>query len=107
MPKLTLNIPHQLPPAEVKRRIQDEVARLEGQLGHLVGRVEQRWTDNTLDFRLSAAGQSLTGQAVVAEREVRLEVDLPWMLSLLAGGLRQQIEQRGRRLLGHDSAKPA
>jgi hypothetical protein len=107
MPKLTLNIPHQLPRAEVKRRIQDEVARLQGQVGHLLGPVEQRWSGDTLDFRVSAMGQALTGQAVIADREVRVEVELPWMLALLGGAVRQQIEHRGRHLLGHDPAKPA
>jgi hypothetical protein len=32
-----------------------------------------------------------------------LEVALPWMLSLLAGTMKKQIEQQGHKLLGQRS----
>ena len=101
MPNLTLSIPHQLTRAEVKRRIQDQIAHLQQQHGNLVGQVEQRWDGDTLTFAVHAAGQKVTGEVFVEDQAVRLEVALPWMLSVLAGSVKQQIEQRGRLLLGH------
>jgi hypothetical protein len=99
--KLTLSIPHRLTRAEVKRRIDEEVGRAEKQFGQLLGAVERRWTGDTLDFKVTVTGQSVSGQAFVEDQAVRLEVELPLMLSLLAGGVRETLEERGRELLGH------
>ena len=96
---ITINIPHQLSRAEVKRRIQEEVGRTVSQLGPLVSMVKQDWTGDTLDFSVSAAGQLISGKVFVEDRQVRVEVALPWFLAALAGAVRQGIEQRGRHLL--------
>jgi hypothetical protein len=101
MPNLTLSIPHQLTRAEVKRRIDEGLARARQQHRQMLGPVEHRWTGDTLDFKVTAMGQTLTGQAFVEDQVVRLEVALPWMLSLLAGAAKRRLEQRGRDLLGH------
>jgi hypothetical protein len=101
MPNLTLSVPHQLGRAEAKRRLQEALAQAQQQSNNMVGPIEQRWNGDTLDFKVTAMGQTLSGQAVVEEQVVRVEVALPWMLALLAGSVKQQIEQRGRQLLGH------
>jgi hypothetical protein len=106
---ITINIPHQLPRAEVKRRIQEEIARALPQLGPLVHVVKQEWTGDTLDFAGSAMGQVISGRVLVEDRQVRVEVALPWFLAAIARAVRQGIEQRGRHLLGHSpspSARP-
>jgi putative polyhydroxyalkanoate system protein len=99
MSRLTVSIPHQLSRAEARRRIQDQVSQLQRQHGGVLTRLDQRWTGDTLDFTVVALGQTLTGQVFVEDKVVRLEVVLPWMLAVLAGVVKQQIEQRGRHLL--------
>src|SRR4051794_28341461 len=99
MPNITVSIPHQLTRAEAKRRIQEQIAHLQQQYGSLVGHVEQTWEGDTLDFKVNAAGQTITGRAAVEDQAVRLEIALPWMLSLMAQTMQQQIEEQGRRLL--------
>jgi putative polyhydroxyalkanoate system protein len=101
MPNLTISIPHRLSRAEAKRRIQEKVAQLEQQHGGMLGHIDQRWEGDTLHFAVSPLGQTISGQAVVEDQAVRLEIALPWMLSLLAGSVKQAIEQRGHVLLGH------
>ena len=98
---ITLTVPHQLSRAEVKRRIQEEVGRAEKQFGSMLGSVRQTWDGDTLDFSVSAAGQTVSGKAFVEDRQVRLEIALPWFLAALAGTVRQRIEQRGREVLGY------
>lgn len=100
---LTLSIPHQLTRAEARRRIQEQLARLQQQYGGMLGRVEERWDGDTLHFAVSAAGQTVSGQAFVEDQAVRLEVVLPWMLAMLAGPVQQAIEKQGTALLGHKS----
>jgi putative polyhydroxyalkanoate system protein len=99
MSRLTVTIPHQLSRAEARRRIQDQVAEVQRRQGGLLSRLDQRWSGDTLDFTAVALGQTLTGQVFVEDKVVRLEVVLPWMLAVLAGVVKQQIEQRGRELL--------
>ena len=45
---------------------------------------KNQWSGDHLDFRASLLGQSTTGTVDVAEDHVRLEVQLPWLLSMLA-----------------------
>jgi len=49
---------------------------------------------------VAAVGQSVSGTALFTEQTVHLEVALPWMLSMLAGTVKKQIEQQGHKLLG-------
>ncbi len=99
MPNITLSIPHQLPRAEVKRRVQTEITRLRQQYGDRVARMEERWTGDTLAFTVHALGTSITGTAVIEDKEVRVEIAVPWMLKMFAGGVKGRIEQEGRKLL--------
>jgi putative polyhydroxyalkanoate system protein len=101
MPNLTISIPHQLSRAEARRRIQEQVSQLEQQHGSMLGHIDQRWEGDTLHFSVSPLGQTISGQAFVEDQAVRLEIALPWMLSMLAGPVKQAIEQRGHNLLGH------
>ncbi len=101
MPKVTISVPHQLGREEARRRIDELASHLQSQSGSLLKGVEQHWDGDTLHFVVGAAGQSISGTAHVAEQTVNLEIALPWMLSLLAGTVKKQVEQQARDLLGH------
>lgn len=105
MPNLTISIPHQLGRAEAKRRIGEQASQLQSQHSSHFERVEQRWDGDTLHFLIAAVGQSVSGTAHVTEQTVNLDIALPWMLSLLAGTVKKQIEQQGHKLLGHGASK--
>jgi putative polyhydroxyalkanoate system protein len=101
MPNLTISIPHQLGREEAKRRINELASNFQNQAGGIFKGVEQRWDGDSLHFVVGAAGQSISGTAHVAEQTVNLDIALPWMLSLLAGTVKKQIEQQAREALGH------
>jgi putative polyhydroxyalkanoate system protein len=103
MPNLTVSIPHQLSRQEARRRVEELVANLQRQYGGMASRVEQNWTGDTMNFAVSAMGMSVTGEVVVADDVVRLDVALPFALAMLAGNVKQQIEEEGRKLLGGPS----
>jgi putative polyhydroxyalkanoate system protein len=100
MPNLTLSIPHQLPRAEVKRRIQEQVGKFQQQWGGKLGHLDERWNGDNLDFKFFAMGATVSGTIFVEDQAVRLELALPWLLAKLAGTVKQGIEQEGRKLLG-------
>jgi putative polyhydroxyalkanoate system protein len=105
MPNLTISIPHQVGRAEAKRRIDEMASQFQGQSGGMLKSVQQHWDGDTLHFTVAAAGQSISGTAHVAEQTVNLDIALPWMLSLLAGTVKKQIEQQAREALGHQPEK--
>ena len=105
MPNLSITIPHQVGKAEAKRRIGEQASQLQSQHASMFQRVEQRWDGDTLHFHVAAVGQSVSGSALFTEQTVHLEIALPWMLSMLAGAVKKQIEQRGHKLLGHHPEK--
>lgn len=105
MPNLTISIPHQLGSTEAKRRLDELAANVQGQSGGMLQSVDQRWDGDTLHFHIGAMGQSISGTAQVAEQSVNLDIALPWMLSMLAGTVKKQIEHQARDLLQHKETK--
>jgi hypothetical protein len=61
--------------------------------------VDDTWTGNQMAFKLTAMGQSITGRVDVQPEAVKLDVDLPWMLAMLAEKIRPRVEAEGRRML--------
>lgn len=96
---VVVSIPHDLGRAEARRRIEEGVERLTGQMG-AVGELRQSWTADVLSFSLQAIGQTVTGTIAVAEGEVRLEVNLPGIFAMIAGKVRGRLQTEGRNLLG-------
>lgn len=100
---MTISIPHRLSRAEVKQRIQAAVAQFRREHGAMLHELREDWRGDRCDFFASAMGQSVTGHCVVEDTAVKVEIALPWVLQMLAGTLKQQIEQRGTHLLGKPS----
>jgi hypothetical protein len=61
--------------------------------------VDETWTGNHMDLKLTAMGQQVSGRIDVEAQSVRLEVDLPWILAMLADKFRPQVEQEARKML--------
>ena len=60
---------------------------------------KNQWSGDHLDFRASMLGQNTTGTIDVAEDHVRLEVQLPWLLLLLANKAKALVEKQGKLML--------
>jgi hypothetical protein len=96
---ISVSVPHDLTQDEARARIQNQIIALRASHGSKVAQVHERWTDNHLDFDLRAMGQQVTVRLDILPHEVKLAVDLLWMLVILAGKFTRQVEQEGRRLL--------
>jgi hypothetical protein len=95
----TMTLPHELSQDEARRRIEKGIADLRASHGSKLAALNERWTGNRLDFHVQAMGQNVTGRVDVLPEHVKLEVDLPWMLAMLAGKFQKQVETEGRKLL--------
>lgn len=96
---LTVSIPHRLGKEEAVRRLQSGLAKVRVNYGHLFNVQEETWTDNRLQFRVSALGQAVSGTLEVLEDRVDLQVFLPWLLARLAGAIQPLVRKEGTLLL--------
>jgi hypothetical protein len=96
---LVVTIPHRLGKEEAVRRMKAGLDKVMQPFGSMLTVVRQDWTDNHLEFRVRAVGQTTGGKVDVEEDHVRLEVELPWGLGALAGKAKSIVQQSGKLLL--------
>ena len=100
MPRqITISIPHKLSEAEVKSPLLRAVADARAKHPTNLSGVQESWTANRMDFRLTALGQTVTGDVVIEPQVVNLHINLPAVLAMLAERLKPQLEAEGRKML--------
>ena len=96
---ITISIPHQLPRTEARRRIEKGFAQILDGIPGSTGTCSQRWEGDRLIFSVCAMGQTASGIVTVLDDAVRMEIDLPGMLGLIAAGLKGRLQKAGQLLL--------
>jgi len=96
---LVVSIPHRLGKAEAVRRLQSGLGTVRSNFSHVLSIDSEIWTEDHLDFQVSAFAQRARGTIDVADDHVRLEVYLPWILGLLAGAIQGAIRREGTLML--------
>jgi hypothetical protein len=97
---LVVSIPHSLGKPEAMRRLQGGTAQLVSAFGdNKLTSIEEKWTENRLDFSVGAVGQTVKGNLEVLDDLVRLEIHLPWVLALFAERAKSYIEKQGTLML--------
>lgn len=96
---IDVSIPHRLGKAEAKSRLQGGAEKLRAQFGGQVAQVHESWTGDHADFRFTAMGQAITGRMDVEESLIKLSVDVPWVLGMLADKIKGKLQQEGKKLL--------
>jgi hypothetical protein len=99
---ITVRIPHQLGRAEARRRIETGFAKvihlLPGSPGG-PGTFSERWDGDRLVFSVAAMGQTVAGVVDVLDTAVTMEIELPALLGMIAGGLKDRLQKAGQLLL--------
>jgi len=96
---LIVSIPHDLGKAEAIRRLQHGVGQMKSQFGEKIASVESDWVGDRMDFRVGALGQNVSGHLDVTEDAVRVEVQLPWVLAMIAEKAKGFIQKQGTLML--------
>ena len=100
MPRpLIVSIPQQLGRQEARRRLDTGIARLTPELGVILSGLDYHWQNDTLHFTGTAMWQRITGRIEVLDDTVRIEVDLPWVMQLLADTIAKRVRSRAIALL--------
>jgi hypothetical protein len=96
---LVVTIPHRLGKQEAVRRLQAGFGNVRSSIGEKFVVLKDEWAGDHLDFRASLLGQTTTGTVDVADDHVRLEVQLPWLLSLIANKAKALVQRQGQLML--------
>lgn len=81
------------------RRLQGGLSGLKSQFGDKVASINEAWTGDHMEFRVGAMGQNINGCLDVMEEQVRVEVQLPWILAMIAEKAKSFIQKQGTLLL--------
>lgn len=96
---LEITISHDLGKERARRRVDESIAEIRGQIAGIVSSVEQEWDGDRLRFRLGALGQAISGEIEVLDDTLHIVVGLPGILGLLGGKIAEQIKRQGTLLL--------
>lgn len=101
MKSLEVRVPHQLDPAEVRRRIDHGIERARAEYADKVTEIDSAWqSDDRLDLTLVVMGMSIASEIDVLPGELAVRLQLPTMVGLFAGRIRSGIEEQLGGLLG-------
>jgi putative polyhydroxyalkanoate system protein len=95
---IEVDLPHSLGKDEARRRIANNIHRLEG---HIPGgaKVESGWAGDQLNLKINALGDSVQSTIDVEETKVRVRVLLPGLLGMFAGPIQAALQKKGSILL--------
>src|SRR5215467_10530813 len=95
---IEVDLPHQLGKDEARRRIANNVHKLQE---HIPGgaQVQSGWTGDQLNLDVAAMGQNVAATIDVMETKVHLKVLLPGMLGMFAGVIQSALQRQGGVLL--------
>jgi Putative polyhydroxyalkanoic acid system protein (PHA_gran_rgn) len=101
---LVVSIPHRLGREEAVRRLKSGLGRAAASIP-VMQVEEERWSGDSMNFRIRALGQVASGQVDVADDHVKVQVVLPWLLQRFAEMAQAAIRKRGQLLLTKDDGK--
>ena len=96
---ITVTISHKLGRDGAKRRIDDSLGQIRAEVASYVKTLDYTWHEYSLDFRVVALMQTITGRIEVYEDFVRIDLELPRLLHLFARTIQGQIQNRAATLL--------
>jgi putative polyhydroxyalkanoate system protein len=95
---IEVDLPHNLGKDEARRRIANNLHKLEEQIPG-GAQVQSSWTGDQLNLDVAAMGQSVIATIDVMENKVRLKVLLPPMLGMFSGMIQAALRNKGGALL--------
>lgn len=96
---ITINVPHELGAAGARRRLDEGLAKLGSKLPGGLGELHQSWAGDVLSFSALVMGQTIRGRLEVLETVVKMDIDLPGLLGMMAGRIKSEVQKEGQLLL--------
>ncbi|MGO8737476.1 polyhydroxyalkanoic acid system family protein [Rhodoblastus sp.] len=81
---VSVDVKHRLGAEEAKRRVQAGIEAMKAKFGEQLSFADVEWQDTHADFTFNAMGHSLKGAFDFLPDCVRVFLDLPWILAIIA-----------------------
>ena len=92
-------IPHRLGKEEALRRLREGLGRAQTGFDYVLKIEPPIWDGDRVRFQVRAFGQAAAASIEVFEREVRLELTLPWFLEKLADRILPALRRKTTALI--------
>ena len=99
MPKIELNIPHELSQAEALNRIQNFLPQLKEQHSDRINDLQEKWNGTTGEFKFKISGFKVSGTLQIGEDNVLIKGELPFAAILFKGQIEETIKLKAEELL--------
>ena len=99
MPKITVNVPHELGQQVAAERLQSFVTRLKEKHQGQVTDLEEEWSGNDLKFRFKTFGFQFQGTGNVSDTDAKLDVDIPFAAMMFKGKIESEMRDTLTRVL--------
>jgi putative polyhydroxyalkanoate system protein len=92
MPKFSVRVPHSLPQAEAKQRLDGFANVIREKLQDQVSDLEQSWEGDKLRFRFKTYGIPLSGGIQVEDKQLIVDGELPITAMMFKGKIESAIQ---------------
>lgn len=93
-------VPHSLPKAEVRRRLDEKQDSIAGFVPAGMADVELEWaSEDQMAMTIRAMGQELNGNIAIEDAAVVFTIDLPMTLSFVEPMISNALQEKGQKLL--------
>lgn len=100
MPKLNVQVPHELGAPQAAERLRNALAEALPSAGDKVTDLRAEWRVHQCDFQCRVMGLAVRGRVVVTEITAEVAADLPLAAWPLLGRIEADAKERLRRILG-------
>jgi len=99
MKKVVVSVPHRLGREEAVRRLKSGLERARTSFAGHFSVLQDDWSGDHLDLRVALFGHATGGTIDVADDNVRIEIELPWVLGMIADKAKALIQKQGQLML--------
>lgn len=96
---ITMTFPNDVGVDEAKRRITAQCEKVKREYVDRIGRADLGWVGDTAHIHVGALGQTVEATIAVGAQEIKVEVQLPWLLSAMAGKIQGLIQRNAEETL--------
>jgi len=96
---IVVSVPHRLGREEAARRLKSGLERMRTGFAGQMSVLQENWSGDHLDLQIAMLGQTTNGAIDVADDHIRISVELPWLLGMVADKARGLIQKQGQLLL--------
>ena len=96
---IVVTIAHRLGRDAAKQRIDQGFESIRGEIQPYVSTLDYSWDGYRLNVQAAAMMQTVTGAIEVFDDQVRISLELPWFLHMIARTVAERIQNRAAALL--------